>query len=62
MSAPRILVMGASGSIGRQVIAPLLERGFEVHAVSQRPVIIPGVNYDASSESAAAPLLNWAST
>ncbi len=34
--APRVLVTGASGFIGRQSLAPLLARGFEVHAVSSR--------------------------
>ena len=32
----RVLVTGASGFIGRQAIAPLLARGYEVHAVSRR--------------------------
>ena len=30
---PRVLVTGASGFIGRHVLLPLVERGFEVHAV-----------------------------
>jgi nucleoside-diphosphate-sugar epimerase len=30
---PRVLVTGASGFIGRHVLEPLVERGFEVHAV-----------------------------
>jgi nucleoside-diphosphate-sugar epimerase len=35
----RILITGASGFIGRHVIAPLRDRGFEVHAVgSKRPM------------------------
>lgn len=37
MSAPRrVLVTGASGFIGRHVPAPLLQRGFEIHAVTSR--------------------------
>jgi len=36
MSDRRVLVTGASGFIGRHVLSPLLERGFEVHAVSSR--------------------------
>jgi nucleoside-diphosphate-sugar epimerase len=32
----RVLVTGASGFIGRASIAPLVERGFEVHAVGRR--------------------------
>jgi nucleoside-diphosphate-sugar epimerase len=30
---PRVLVTGASGFIGQHVLSPLVERGFEVHAV-----------------------------
>jgi nucleoside-diphosphate-sugar epimerase len=33
----RVLVTGATGFIGRQALAPLRERGFEVHAVARRP-------------------------
>ncbi len=33
MTQPRVLLTGASGFIGRQTIAPLLDRGCEVHAV-----------------------------
>jgi nucleoside-diphosphate-sugar epimerase len=37
MTAPRrVLVTGASGFIGRHVLAPLVRRGFEVHAVTSR--------------------------
>ena len=36
MTGLRVLVTGATGFIGRQVLAPLGERGFEVHAVSSR--------------------------
>jgi len=32
----KILITGASGFIGRQCLTPLLERGFEVHALSKR--------------------------
>ncbi len=35
MSAPRVLVTGASGFVGRQALAPLLDRGFEVHATGR---------------------------
>lgn len=31
----RVLVTGASGFIGRRTLAPLVERGFEVHAVTR---------------------------
>ncbi len=34
----KILVTGASGFIGRQCLAPLLERGFEIHALAQKPL------------------------
>lgn len=34
--ARRVLVTGASGFIGRHALAPLLQRGFEVHAVTSR--------------------------
>lgn len=34
----RVLVTGATGFVGRQVVAPLLRRGYEVHAVSRRAV------------------------
>lgn len=33
----RVLVTGANGFLGRHCIVPLLDRGFEVHAVSRRP-------------------------
>lgn len=40
MAPRRILVTGAGGFIGRHAIAPLLARGFEVHAVSR--AALPG--------------------
>jgi len=33
IQARRVLVTGAGGFIGRWSVAPLLEKGFEVHAV-----------------------------
>jgi nucleoside-diphosphate-sugar epimerase len=33
MSAPRVLLTGASGFVGRQVIGPLLDLSYEVHAL-----------------------------
>lgn len=33
----RVLVTGATGFIGRHVLAPLRERGFDVHAVARTP-------------------------
>jgi len=32
----KILVTGASGFIGRHTLAPLLQAGYEVHAVSYK--------------------------
>lgn len=40
----RVLVTGASGFIGRHCLGPLLDRGYEVHAVARRPIASrPGV-------------------
>jgi nucleoside-diphosphate-sugar epimerase len=43
----RVLLTGGSGFIGYHCIAPLLARGFEVHAVSVRsqPEALPGVTW-----------------
>ncbi|MEW5729780.1 MAG: NAD(P)-dependent oxidoreductase [Pseudomonadota bacterium] len=41
----RVLVTGATGFIGRHAVAPLLERGFEVHALARRPVDAEGVTW-----------------
>lgn len=45
----RVLLTGASGFIGSHCIAPLIERGFEVHAVStqDRQPAQPGVTWHA---------------
>lgn len=40
----RVLVTGASGFVGRYCLPMLLERGFEVHAVSSRPSVATGTN------------------
>jgi nucleoside-diphosphate-sugar epimerase len=39
----RVLVTGATGFIGRQVLAPLVARGFDVHAVSREGAAAQGV-------------------
>jgi nucleoside-diphosphate-sugar epimerase len=39
VSAPRVLVTGAGGFIGRHALEPLLARGFEVHAVTSRDAV-----------------------
>lgn len=63
-SPRRVLVTGASGFIGRHALTPLLQRGFEVHAVSSRatppPVAPPQVRWhqaDLLDHSAHAELL-----
>lgn len=38
----RVLVTGASGFIGRRTLAPLVERGFDVHAVARAGVEVEG--------------------
>lgn len=37
----RVLVTGASGFIGRQALAPLIARGFEVHAIARHDAPLP---------------------
>jgi nucleoside-diphosphate-sugar epimerase len=41
-SGKRILVTGATGFLGRHGLAPLRRLGFEVHAVSSKPVVDAG--------------------
>ena len=43
MAGKRVLLSGASGFIGRFAIAPLLARGYEVHAIARRPLDVPAV-------------------
>jgi len=46
----RVLVTGASGFVGRRTLAPLVERGFEVHAVARSAPAetIAGVSWHAA--------------
>ena len=44
----RVLLTGASGFVGRAVIAPLLARGVELHAVSRGSRSTPGVTWHAA--------------
>jgi nucleoside-diphosphate-sugar epimerase len=41
----RVLVTGASGFVGRAVVAPLIAAGLEVHATSRRPATALGVTW-----------------
>jgi nucleoside-diphosphate-sugar epimerase len=44
----RVLVTGATGFVGRHCLLPLIERGYEVHALSRaagRPLSVPGVQW-----------------
>ena len=43
MALKRVVVTGAAGFIGRHVLRPLLERGFEVHGVDVAEIAAPGV-------------------
>lgn len=57
-----VLVTGASGFVGLPLLAPLVEQGHEVHAVSSRPAppAIPGVRWhhlDLADSHAVAELL-----
>ena len=45
----RVLITGATGFIGRGALTPLMDSGFEVHAVSTRrplPEDPPGVRWE----------------
>src|SRR3712207_173544 len=46
---PRLLLTGATGFVGRSLLAPLAERGFDLHAVSRRvpdpAIAVPGVSW-----------------
>ena len=55
----RVLVTGASGFVGRAALAPLIARGFDIHAVGRRPLTIAGVTSHSLDLLAAdpAPLL-----
>jgi nucleoside-diphosphate-sugar epimerase len=44
MTPKRVILTGASGFVGQHCIAPLLARGFEVHAVSSRDALRKGAN------------------
>ena len=39
---PRVLLTGARGFIGREVVAALLKAGCEIHAITQRGEAVPG--------------------
>jgi nucleoside-diphosphate-sugar epimerase len=57
----RVLVTGASGFVGRQVVGPLLQAGFDVHATSRDALLTPGVqvhNVDLFDSSAVSALLH----
>ena len=41
----KILVTGATGFIGSQVLKPLFSRGFEVHALGVREASAPAVRF-----------------
>ena len=41
----RVLVTGASGLIGREVLQPLLDAGFEVYAISRHTTAWPKINW-----------------
>jgi nucleoside-diphosphate-sugar epimerase len=44
----RVLVTGASGFVGRNALTPLLEQGFDVHAVARTPLDVADVAWHAA--------------
>ena len=57
----RVLLTGAGGFIGRHVVAPLLEQGFEVHVTTRNPLGAPRVHehrVDLLEESSVSQLLD----
>ncbi len=44
----RAVVTGAGGFLGRQCLQPLVDAGFEVHAVGRSPIDVPGVVWHAA--------------
>lgn len=44
----RVLLTGTTGFIGRHAVQPLLDRGFEVHAVSRGAPAVPGAHSHAA--------------
>lgn len=41
----RVLITGASGFIGRHCLQPLLDKGYEVHAVARQPLPLSSAVY-----------------
>ncbi len=41
----RVLVTGGSGFIGRQALGPLVDLGYDIHALDLRPIPLPGVTW-----------------
>ena len=52
MDAETILVTGASGFVGRHVVAPLVDRGFRVHCAGRTAIDLEGCQYHAADAMA----------